>query len=49
MQVLIGLMKLPPEDMHRRGRAGSASVQDEQMAEFKAKWDPFDWTKQLYE
>ncbi len=45
--MLIGLLRLPPEEMHRQGRSEGVPVQERQVAEFKAGWGQFDWTKQL--
>lgn len=47
LQVLIGLLRLPPEDMHRRGKTEGQSVQERQVTEFKSGWSGYDWTKQL--
>jgi len=46
-QVLVGLLKLPPEEMHRRHKMESAATQQQWAREFIAQWAPYDWTLQL--
>ena len=46
-QIAVGLLKLPAEDMHRRGRAENPALQAKQAEDFRRGFDPFDWTKQL--
>lgn len=45
--VLIGLLGLPEEDMHRRAKSESQVLQTQWAAEFRSQFDEFDWTKQL--
>ncbi|KAK9802677.1 hypothetical protein WJX73_004828 [Symbiochloris irregularis] len=45
--ILIGLLDLPPEDMHRRGREQPPAVLQKRAAEFAAAFAPYDWTLQL--
>lgn len=45
--VIIGMLKLPEEEMHRRRRQQSFEQQKKTAAEFQKMWDPFDWTKML--
>ena len=45
--VVAGLMGLPPEEMHRRGNRESESIQSRWVAEFRAQFEEYDWTKQL--
>ncbi|KAJ8549113.1 hypothetical protein K7X08_032820 [Anisodus acutangulus] len=47
LNVVRGMMKLPPEDMHQRRRRESVDTQREAVASFARDWEPFDWTKQL--
>lgn len=47
LQVLVGLLKLPPEDAHRGRRNTPPAELARQAAEFRTMWDPYDWTKQL--
>ena len=44
---LIGLLKLPAEDVHQQKRPDSHSAQQQWALEFAKQWDPYDWTKQL--
>ena len=46
-QVLVGLLRLPPEDMHRKGRSESTAVQERHVSTFKEGWKAYDWTRQL--
>ncbi|GAB4814505.1 hypothetical protein N2152v2_001551 [Parachlorella kessleri] len=45
--VMIGLLGLPEEDMHRRARQESASIQGQWAADFRKQFQPYDWTKML--
>lgn len=45
--VLIGLLDLPPEDMHRRAREEAPAILQKRAAEFAAAFAPYDWTQQL--
>lgn len=45
--VLVGLLGLPEEDMHRKARQESAALQEQWATEFRKQFDPYDWTKQL--
>lgn len=45
--VMIGLLRLPEEDMHRRAKKESENLQVQWAAEFRSQFDEFDWTKQL--
>ena len=45
--VLIGLLGLPPEDMHRSARTEGIAVQARWAADFAEQWRPFDWTAEL--
>lgn len=47
LNVVRGMLKLPPEDMHQHRRRESVDTQREAVAGFARDWDPFDWTKQL--
>ncbi|KAL3329009.1 hypothetical protein AABB24_036226 [Solanum stoloniferum] len=47
LNVVRGMLKLPPEDMHQHRRRESVDTQREAVASFARDWDPFDWTKQL--
>lgn len=47
LNVIRGMLKLPPEDMHQRRRRESVDTQREAVASFARDWEPFDWTKQL--
>ena len=46
-QVLVGLLRLPAEDMHRKQRADAPAMQAQQAADFRKMFDKYDWTKQL--
>lgn len=46
-RVLIGLLRLPDEDMHRRISREGTEVQRQWVAEFGSKFKEFDWTNQL--
>lgn len=46
-KVLVGMLQLPPEDMHRRGRSEAVEVQADMAAKFIKRFDAFNWTKQL--
>ncbi|GAX76750.1 hypothetical protein CEUSTIGMA_g4197.t1 [Chlamydomonas eustigma] len=46
-QVMVGLLRLPAEDMHRLGRNPGIPEQERQVAEFKSMWASYDWTRQL--
>ena len=45
--VIIGMLKLPEEEMYRRRKQYSHEHQKKAAAEFRGAWDPFDWTKML--
>ncbi|KAG8370348.1 hypothetical protein BUALT_Bualt14G0107600 [Buddleja alternifolia] len=47
LNVLRGMLRLPVEDMHRRGRHESIETQKQAVASFARDWVAFDWTKQL--
>lgn len=47
LNVIRGMLKLPPEDMHQHRRRESVDTQREAVASFARDWEPFDWTKQL--
>jgi hypothetical protein len=46
-QVVVGLLRLPPEVMHRKQRADAPSVQASMAAAFRKQFAPYDWTKAL--
>jgi hypothetical protein len=46
--VLVGLLRLPPEEMHRAGRADSVAEGERHVRDFRAMWEQYDWTKQLH-
>jgi len=46
-QVLVGLLRLPPEEMHRRHKMESTATQQQFVREFVSTWAPYDWTLQL--
>lgn len=46
-QVLVGLLQLPPEAMHRRSRAEPPAAQAAAAAAFRKQFAPYDWTKAL--
>lgn len=45
--IMIGLLDLPAEDMHRQSKFESTQMQQQWVADFAKKWDAYDWTKQL--
>lgn len=45
--VMIGLLGLPQEDMHRRARAENPAIQQQWADEFRKQYAPYDWTKML--
>lgn len=45
--VVIGMLKLPEEEMHRRRKQQSYDQQKKAAIDFQKAWDPFDWTKML--
>ncbi|KAL3152781.1 hypothetical protein ABBQ38_012367 [Trebouxia sp. C0009 RCD-2024] len=45
--IMIGLLDLPAEDMHRRAKVEDTRMQQQWVADFAKSWDPYDWTKQL--
>ncbi|KAL0044021.1 hypothetical protein WJX82_003090 [Trebouxia sp. C0006] len=45
--IMIGLLDLPAEDMHRQAKFESTQMQQQWVADFAKKWDAYDWTKQL--
>ncbi|KAL4428538.1 hypothetical protein ABPG75_002627 [Micractinium tetrahymenae] len=45
--VMIGLLGLPQEDMHRRARAKNPTIQQQWADEFRKQFAPYDWTKML--
>lgn len=47
LNIIMGMLRLPAEDMHRRRRHESVEAQKEAVASFVKEWEPFDWTKQL--
>jgi hypothetical protein len=47
LQVMVGLLRLPAEDMHRKQRADAPAMQAQQAADFRKLFDKYDWTKQL--
>ncbi|XP_009629652.1 uncharacterized protein [Nicotiana tomentosiformis] len=48
LNVVRGMLKLPPEDMHQqRRKRESVETQRQAVASFIRDWQPFDWTKQL--
>ena len=47
--MLVGLLRLPPEDMHRTARADSVAEGERRVREFRAMWEQYDWTKQLHD
>ena len=46
-QVVVGLLKLPAEAMHKKQRADAPKVQASMAAAFRKQFAPFDWTKAL--
>lgn len=49
LNIVRGMLRLPAEDMHRRRRNESIETQMQAVASFAKEWQPFDWTKQLYD
>ncbi|XP_050371981.1 uncharacterized protein LOC126789941 isoform X2 [Argentina anserina] len=49
LNVIRGMLELPEEDMHRRGRYEAVEVQKQAVKRFDQDWAPFDWTKQLHQ
>ncbi|VFR00221.1 unnamed protein product [Cuscuta campestris] len=47
LNVIRGMLKLPPEDMHRSRRHESVEAQKHAVASFAKLWEPFNWTNQL--
>ncbi len=47
VQVLVGLLKLPPEMMHARHQMETPATQQQWAREFVAQFAPYDWTMQL--
>jgi hypothetical protein len=45
--VMIGLLRLPEEDMHRRAKKESERLQVQWAEEFRSQFAEFDWTKEL--
>ncbi|KAK9823428.1 hypothetical protein WJX72_002672 [[Myrmecia] bisecta] len=45
--IMVGLLRLPDEDMHRQAKQESPALQQQRVVEFAKQWDPYDWTKQL--
>lgn len=45
--VMIGLLSLPQEDMHRRARQENPRIQQQWADDFRKQFDPYDWTKML--
>ncbi|EFN55254.1 hypothetical protein CHLNCDRAFT_134588 [Chlorella variabilis] len=45
--VMIGLLSLPQEDMHRRARQENPSIQQQWAEEFRKQFEPYDWTRML--
>eukprot|EP00250_Pteridium_aquilinum_P011959 c20417_g1_i1 orf=100-2475(+) len=45
--VVIGMLKLPEEEMHRRRKQQSYDQQKKAAVDFQKAWDPYDWTKML--
>ena len=45
--VMVGLMRLREEEMHRRAMAEGARAQAQYKADFLAQWKEHDWTDQL--
>lgn len=46
-RVLVGLMRLPEELMHRRATKESEVLQRQWVEEFRTQFDLYDWTKEL--
>ncbi|KAM5553023.1 CWF19-like protein 2 [Rosa sericea] len=49
LNVIRGMLELPAEDMHRRGRYEPVEAQKQAVKRFDQDWRPFDWTKQLHQ
>lgn len=47
LNVIIGMLELPEEDMYRRRRHESVESQKKAVVSFARQWEHFDWTKQL--
>ncbi len=47
-QVVVGLLRLPPEQAHGRMRPEPPAAQERAAAEFRAAFKPYDWTEQLH-
>ncbi|XP_060188090.1 uncharacterized protein LOC132617160 [Lycium barbarum] len=47
LNVIRGMLKLPPEDMHQHRKHESLDTQKQAVACFARDWEPFDWTKHL--
>ena len=45
--IMVGLLRLREEDMHRRAMREGAKAQEQWKAEFVQTWKDFDWTEQL--
>ncbi|KAH7296367.1 hypothetical protein KP509_26G021200 [Ceratopteris richardii] len=45
--VVIGMLKLPEEDMHRKRKLQTFDQQKKTAVNFQEAWDPYDWTKML--
>lgn len=46
-QVMVGLLRLPAEAMHRSGGGGGGEVQRQRVERFRKAFAPFDWTASL--
>lgn len=46
-RVMVGLMRLPDEMMHRRATKESDSLQRQWVEEFRKQFDSYDWTREL--
>jgi hypothetical protein len=47
VQVVVGLLRLPPEVMHQRQRQDAPAQQERAAADFRSQFSKYDWTKQL--
>lgn len=45
--ILIGLLHLPQEDMHRRAHQDSSALHQRRALDFAQAFAPYDWTQQL--
>ncbi|KAH7294795.1 hypothetical protein KP509_27G019500 [Ceratopteris richardii] len=45
--VVIGMLKLPEEDMYRKRKLQTYDQQKNAAVNFREAWDPYDWTKML--